>query len=198
MMLGQLRVCFFHIIFLPNISAHALLHHPYDLSPVPHTYSHITCSPKLYKFTSISIVISDFIDYPILPYLSPPFSSAHSHSWVSQLSLIKKMTLVRRPYGYSKMEKEDPEEAIHRRAQFLIYKVMEKADSRRKASFLRLRICRLRVKIGRRLKRFRKSMMLSVTAAKVGVYRQVLSQLKAWKRLLGGGETVVSLPHLFT
>ena len=105
------------------------------------------------------------------------------------------MTLVRRSYGYSKMEKEDPEEVNHRRAQFLIYKLMEKADSRRKPSFLRLRICRLRVKIGRRLKRLRKSI---AAAAKVGVYRQVLSQLKAWKRLLGGGETVVTLPHLFT
>lgn len=104
------------------------------------------------------------------------------------------MTFMRSSYGYSKMEKEDPEEVNHRRAQFLIYKVMEQADSRRKSSFLRVRICRLRVKIGRRLKRLRKS----ITAAKVGVYRQVLVQLKAWKRLLGGGETGVTLPHLFT
>ncbi|KAK6932318.1 hypothetical protein RJ641_001942 [Dillenia turbinata] len=107
------------------------------------------------------------------------------------------MTLLKKPYGYTKMEVEDPEEVMHRRAQFLIYKVLEQADARRRPSTLRVRICRLRVKIGKRLKRLRKSMSSDLSLAKLSVYRKALRQLKAWKAILGGGAraTLASLPH---
>ncbi|KAF7811154.1 uncharacterized protein G2W53_032130 [Senna tora] len=79
-----------------------------------------------------------------------------------------------KPYGYSKMEKEDPEDIIHRRAQFLIYKAMEQADSISSSStskpssyclMMRIRICKLKVKIGRRLRRFRKKLLSTAKSA---------------------------------
>ncbi|KAE8707482.1 Detected protein of confused Function [Hibiscus syriacus] len=88
------------------------------------------------------------------------------------------MAILGRSNGYSKVDKEDPEELIHRRAQFLIYKVMEQAKCRRKPSFIRIRLCRLKVKIGRRLKKLRKSVSVSISAARIGVYKQVMNQLK--------------------
>lgn len=98
--------------------------------------------------------------------------------------------LSRRKYGYTKMEIEDPEEIQHRKAQFLIYKVLQQAaDSprrtrRRSSSWLRVRICRLKIKIGKRLKKLKKSIFLGVGAAKCGAQKQVASQLKTnWKRL---------------
>lgn len=110
------------------------------------------------------------------------------------------MAIVRRPFGYSKVDKEDPDEKIHRRAQFLIYKVLEKADSRRtRPSYLRIRIRKLKVKIGKRLTKLRKSMLIGISAAKVSVGKQVCCQLKTCKRLFSRGErTVLSLPPLFT
>ncbi|PSR98423.1 Rhodanese-like domain-containing protein [Actinidia chinensis var. chinensis] len=104
------------------------------------------------------------------------------------------MTLLSGPYAYSKMAKEDPEEVKHRKAQFLIYKVLEKADSQTRPSCLGVRVSTLRIKVGKRLKRLRKSMLLIMFAAKNGFYKQMVSQLKAWKRLLRGGQAMVSLP----
>ncbi|GMN49869.1 hypothetical protein TIFTF001_019029 [Ficus carica] len=80
---------------------------------------------------------------------------------------------------------------------------MEQADSRRRPSYLRIRIRKLKVKIGRRLTRLRRTMLLSISAARVSVCRQVCRQLKTCKRLFGGGgdrssSTLVnSLPPLF-
>ncbi|XP_021294516.1 uncharacterized protein LOC110424292 [Herrania umbratica] len=103
------------------------------------------------------------------------------------------MAILRRSYAYSKVDKEDPEEIIHRRARFLIYKVLEQADSRRKPSILRIRLCRLKVKIGRRLK---KCALVTVSAARAGVYKQAIDQLKTWRRLFSrGGGTISSLPR---
>ncbi|PIA50642.1 hypothetical protein AQUCO_01200093v1 [Aquilegia coerulea] len=108
------------------------------------------------------------------------------------------MSSVKRSYGYSKMDKEDPEERNHRRAQFLIYKVMQQADSpQRRQSSLRVRICRLKIKIGKRFKRMKKTLLFSVSAARVGVYKQVMSQLMNWKRLLRSKEAMASLPPMF-
>ncbi|KAJ4838678.1 hypothetical protein Tsubulata_003110 [Turnera subulata] len=102
------------------------------------------------------------------------------------------MTLVRKSYGaYTKLDKEDPEELIHRRAQFLIYKALQQADSRRKPSFLRIRLCRLKVKIGSKLRKMRKSMSFSISAARNRVYKQVSNQ---WKRLFYRAQTIASLP----
>ncbi|KAL5578859.1 hypothetical protein UlMin_011301 [Ulmus minor] len=108
--------------------------------------------------------------------------------------------VMKKPYVYSKMDKEDPEEKIHRRAQFLIYKAMERAETRRRPSYLRIRIRKLKFKIGKRLTRLRKTMMLGVSAAKVCFCRQVSGQLKTCKRLFSGGERTVlnQLPPLFT
>ncbi|KAJ0018174.1 hypothetical protein Pint_10956 [Pistacia integerrima] len=110
------------------------------------------------------------------------------------------MSLVMRRNGYSKMDKEDPEELKHRRTQFLIYKVLEKADyssSRRKTSFLRIRLCRLKLKIGKKFKKLRKSMLVSSASA-----ARVLIQFKAWKNIFFGfGDTISTLPephHLFS
>ncbi|GMI93315.1 hypothetical protein like AT1G11655 [Hibiscus trionum] len=99
------------------------------------------------------------------------------------------MAILKRSYGYSKVDKEDPDEIIHRRAQFLIYKALEQADSRRKPSFIRIRLCRLKLKIGRKLKKLRKAAVVGVSGLRIGVYRQVLNQLKTWRRLFnrGGG-----------
>lgn len=95
--------------------------------------------------------------------------------------------LSRRSYAYTKLELEDPEEIKHRRAQFLIYKVLQQAaDSsprRRKRSWLRLRMFSLKVRIGKRLKKLRKGIVLSVGAVKAGGHKQVISHMKTWKRL---------------
>ncbi|KAJ9136334.1 hypothetical protein P3X46_033425 [Hevea brasiliensis] len=103
------------------------------------------------------------------------------------------MSLVMRrsSYGYSKLDKEDPEDIIHRRAQFLIYKALQHADSRRKPSFLRIRLCRLKVKIGKKLKKLRKSMLLSISSARVRMYKQVANP---WKRLFGSENAIAGLP----
>ncbi|XP_062088628.1 uncharacterized protein LOC133795187 [Humulus lupulus] len=101
--------------------------------------------------------------------------------------------VLKKRYAYSKMEKEDPEEKNHRRAQFLIYKVMEQSESRKRASYLRLRIRKLKVKIGKRLTKLRKSL----NAARVNVYRQVSTQLKTCKRLFGGSGGLTTLVPLF-
>ncbi|XP_052183075.1 uncharacterized protein LOC127795445 [Diospyros lotus] len=93
--------------------------------------------------------------------------------------------LVRRPYLYSKMDKEDPEETRRRRAQFLIYKVLQQADSRRKQPpYVKARICVLKIKVGKRLKRLRKRMLLTVSAAKSSLYKRVVGHLKTWKSLV--------------
>ncbi|XP_052203191.1 uncharacterized protein LOC127808663 [Diospyros lotus] len=106
------------------------------------------------------------------------------------------MSLLRKPYSYSRVEKEDPEEVKHRQAQFLIYKVMEQADfssssrrRRRRAAFscLRVGICKLKmIRIGRRLRmRLRKGMSSTISAA------------RAWKRFFHGGQAIISLPPAF-
>ncbi|KAF7150580.1 hypothetical protein RHSIM_Rhsim02G0108200 [Rhododendron simsii] len=97
--------------------------------------------------------------------------------------------LSKRSYAYSKMEREDPEEAKHRLAQFLIYKALEKADPRTRQSCFRVRVSKLKIKMGRRLKRLRKTMLLTMSAAKRGlIYEQVSSR---FKRLVRGGQTIV-------
>ncbi|GMI77520.1 hypothetical protein like AT1G11655 [Hibiscus trionum] len=113
------------------------------------------------------------------------------------------MAVLKRSYGYSKVNKDDPDEMIHRRAQFLIYKVLEQADSRRKPSFIRIRLRRLKLKIGGKLKKLRKASMVSVSGLRIGVYKQVLNQLKTWRRLFnrgggrGGGDhgTIATFPR---
>ncbi|KAG6594658.1 hypothetical protein SDJN03_11211, partial [Cucurbita argyrosperma subsp. sororia] len=101
--------------------------------------------------------------------------------------------LVKRSNGYSKVDKEDPDEIIHRRAQFIINKVLERADSMGKASYLRIRIRRLRVRFGRRLKKLKKS----ICNVKISVYKQIICQIRNCKSLFGRKATnFANLPPL--
>ncbi|KAM7254932.1 hypothetical protein ACFE04_020173 [Oxalis oulophora] len=87
------------------------------------------------------------------------------------------------------MEKEDPDEVFRRRAQFIIYKTLEKADalSRRRPSVLRIKICKLKIRFGKRLKKLRKSMVVNIYAARLVLYKRILNQLKALKFLFSNG-----------
>ncbi|CAI0407181.1 unnamed protein product [Linum tenue] len=61
---------------------------------------------------------------------------------------------------------------------------MQRADdSEKTASFLQIRMCKLKVKIGKTLKKLRKGAVLSMSAARLRVYRVIRIQ---WKRLFGG------------
>ncbi|KAK7301763.1 hypothetical protein RJT34_12637 [Clitoria ternatea] len=71
------------------------------------------------------------------------------------------MGVSRRVYGYSKMDKEEPEERAHRRAQFLIYRTLEKADSRRKPSTSSVKV-KLKIKIGNGLRSIKKRIFSEV------------------------------------
>ncbi|MED6169151.1 hypothetical protein PIB30_018678 [Stylosanthes scabra] len=83
----------------------------------------------------------------------------------------------RKVNGYSKLEKEDSEEKMHRRAQFLIYKELKKADSsRNKPCVMRIRMLKLKTKIGNTLRRINKRIFSSSTC---GVIK---SQVKALKK----------------
>ncbi|CAI9087215.1 OLC1v1021234C1 [Oldenlandia corymbosa var. corymbosa] len=100
--------------------------------------------------------------------------------------------------GYSKMDKEDPEEVMHRRAQFLIYKKMQQADfPRKRPSWLKVRATKLKIRIGKRLRRLRKSILSIIISSpsspsnnninardQVGLQKQIISQFKALKRLI--------------
>ncbi|WOK91859.1 hypothetical protein Cni_G00550 [Canna indica] len=83
-----------------------------------------------------------------------------------------------RSYSYSRLEKEDPEERRHRKAQFLIYKVLEQAEChrRRKQTLARVVISRFRLKIGLRLKK------LGIRRSRVCVGEKLTKQLKRWKQ----------------
>uniref|UniRef100_A0A7N0UC59 Uncharacterized protein n=1 Tax=Kalanchoe fedtschenkoi TaxID=63787 RepID=A0A7N0UC59_KALFE len=92
------------------------------------------------------------------------------------------------PYAYTKMDAEDPEELVHRRAQFLIYKAMQQIENRRRPSQIRVRISKLKIKIGRRLTKLRRSLMISVGAARACAARQL-------KRLVCSKDSSLGLPR---
>ncbi|KAL3522015.1 hypothetical protein ACH5RR_014849 [Cinchona calisaya] len=100
------------------------------------------------------------------------------------------------------MEMEDPEEIKHRRAQFLIYKALQQADispRRSRPSWLKVKTNKLKIRIGKRLKRLRKTMLSTISAAEVGFHKQFISQLKALKRLFHSQEapSIASLQPMF-
>ncbi|KAG9454054.1 hypothetical protein H6P81_006958 [Aristolochia fimbriata] len=75
---------------------------------------------------------------------------------------------------------------------------MEEADARRRKASLKVRICRLKIKMGRRLKRLRRHLQLSFSAARGCLSRKVAGKLKVWKWGVKVEETaVISLPPLF-
>lgn len=116
-----------------------------------------------------------------------------------RLYTLMEKALLRKRYAYSMIDQEDLEEIKHRQAQFLIQKILLQADNRRKPSFLRIRMCKLRVRIGRRLKKLRKSMLLGISVARVRLYKQVINRMKTWRRLFhsGRGEPLLSLAPMF-
>ncbi|KAK4797722.1 hypothetical protein SAY86_030048 [Trapa natans] len=90
--------------------------------------------------------------------------------------------------AYSKIDKEDPEEAMHRRARFLIHKVMEEADrmvgSRRISSsrpcfLMGMRLSKVKLRIGNRLRGMKRRTLSTISAARGGTLRQ----LRACRRL---------------
>ncbi|KAM7265061.1 hypothetical protein ACFE04_002744 [Oxalis oulophora] len=82
--------------------------------------------------------------------------------------------------SYTRIDKEDPDEVHRRRAQFLIYKTLDKADSPRRR---RLKICKLKIRIGKRFKNLRKSIVVNVYATKVLLYKQIFNHLITFKLL---------------
>ncbi|KAH6790480.1 hypothetical protein C2S51_005486 [Perilla frutescens var. frutescens] len=94
------------------------------------------------------------------------------------------MGVVNRPYAYSKMDNEDGEEMKHRRAQFLIYKAMQKADDvRRRPSWLRVKMFKLKIKIGKRFKKLKRGFF---SAPKPHFYNQIACLFKSCKHFLHG------------
>ncbi|XP_073128956.1 uncharacterized protein [Henckelia pumila] len=87
------------------------------------------------------------------------------------------MALLSKKCGYSKLQREDPDEIKHRMAQFLIYKSLQKADTMRRPSWLRVKMLRLKIKIGKKL---RKGFSVASFSAKTDLYRQIASALKSW------------------
>ncbi|KAJ8622004.1 hypothetical protein MRB53_030533 [Persea americana] len=104
------------------------------------------------------------------------------------------MSYFPRPYSYSKIEEEDPDELKHRRAQWLIARALEQADSQRRRRF---RVYKLKIKIGKRFMTLRRSMQCSVLTAKAGICRQFITQFKLWKRVLRYRDAAIDLPPLF-
>ncbi|KAJ0460853.1 hypothetical protein HanLR1_Chr00c1042g0788511 [Helianthus annuus] len=96
-------------------------------------------------------------------------------------------------YAYSKMEMEDPEEIKSRKARFLIYKSLEKADESirksRKPSWLKVRIFKLKIKFGKNMKKLKKSLLVASRcgAARVGVFQQ-------WKNMFTIRKAMLKIP----
>ncbi|GFP79063.1 hypothetical protein PHJA_000049800 [Phtheirospermum japonicum] len=107
--------------------------------------------------------------------------------------------LSRSPYSYTKIHFEDVDEIEHRRAQFLIHKILQKADTRNRPSWLRVKVCKLKIKIGKRFKKLRKRLCTSVFLAKNDFYKKITFVLKSCKYLIQGkqGAVVTTIPPVF-
>ncbi|OAY81052.1 hypothetical protein ACMD2_11469 [Ananas comosus] len=96
------------------------------------------------------------------------------------------MILLRAPFSYTRVEEEDPDELRHRRAQYLIYKVLEEAESLSRQYYSRRRVFKVRVKIGSRLKRLR----LAIQGVKLFVRRRITKHFKHPNNVLHGKESL--------
>ncbi|KAL6553208.1 hypothetical protein OROGR_007050 [Orobanche gracilis] len=104
------------------------------------------------------------------------------------------------PNSYTNIQVEGLDETQHRRAQFLIYKVLQKADTRNcRPSWLRVKVCKLKIKIGKRLKKMmKKGFSSNVSSAAKGVFcRKITSVLKSCKFLIQHGSVVATVPIVF-
>lgn len=104
----------------------------------------------------------------------------------------------RRPGAYTKMIKEDPEERNHRRAQFMIYKLMQQADSRRRPSAMTVRMCRLRVKVGKGFVMLKKNVLFGVSVARVGLNEQWIRRFINFKCFLRCREDRATPPAMLS
>ncbi|KAH1226059.1 hypothetical protein GmHk_11G032820 [Glycine max] len=75
------------------------------------------------------------------------------------------------------MDKEDIGERIHERAQFMIYKVLEKVYSRRKPTCVWVRMVKLKIKIENDFRSIKK-----VIFSRVGFNGQVMAKTCDWPR----------------
>ncbi|XP_010434106.1 PREDICTED: uncharacterized protein LOC104718130 [Camelina sativa] len=80
------------------------------------------------------------------------------------------MAMMKNPNQYTKIEKEDPNEIIHRRAQFLIHKILQRADTetlrhvQKRNTTMKtpsFRVVGIRMKIGKKLRKLRKSCVMA-------------------------------------
>ncbi|KAJ0248125.1 hypothetical protein HA466_0164810 [Hirschfeldia incana] len=112
-----------------------------------------------------------------------------------------KMTLFKRPCDYSKMSKEDPEELLHTRVKFLIYKKLQEVDliSHRSPTsllFLRMKLFRLKVMIGNSLANLRRSIVSTIRFG--GVKKHSQGGVRAFKKMFHGGATTGLSRPIFT
>ncbi|ERN19663.1 hypothetical protein AMTR_s00062p00169680 [Amborella trichopoda] len=103
---------------------------------------------------------------------------------------------MRKAYAYHKLPAfhEDPEEQNHRLALYLIAKTLEKADRpRRRPSFLRLRLCKLRIRLGKQIRKLKKRIQMAFLFINSDVCIQLHGQLKFLKSLFRGKQAMASL-----
>ncbi|KAL3376058.1 hypothetical protein AABB24_002816 [Solanum stoloniferum] len=98
-------------------------------------------------------------------------------------------------YAYSKIEKEDPKDMQHRRAHFLIYKSLKKSDSLSQPTWLKVKTSKLKIEIGGKLNKMRKSILLIFSSTKVVAFKQFIYRLR---HLLKSRHAMVTLPPKFT
>ncbi|WOK91860.1 hypothetical protein Cni_G00551 [Canna indica] len=91
------------------------------------------------------------------------------------------MSFLRTQYSYSRVDKEDPEERQHLMARFLIHKILEEAGTQQRIrSSSKLRVCRMKRKIGLRLKRLR----IAISKTRLCLCHQVMKQIRHLKLVL--------------
>ncbi|ESQ55170.1 hypothetical protein EUTSA_v10026583mg [Eutrema salsugineum] len=108
--------------------------------------------------------------------------------------------------AYAKIEKEDPNEMIHRRAQFLIHKILQQADTEtlrqqhRRSILVKtssFRVVGIRKKIGKKLRQLRKLRKSCGMANKHGdLMPRFLNSLRRYF-LCSSPRSVSDLPPLF-
>ncbi|KAI4371136.1 hypothetical protein MLD38_019402 [Melastoma candidum] len=96
------------------------------------------------------------------------------------------MALLRRQLAYAKIEAEDPEELKHRKARFLIYKALERAEaiSRPRQSFLGVRLYTTKAKIGKRLRKPGRRATRILAVARATLFRKISRQFKYLEALV--------------
>lgn len=115
------------------------------------------------------------------------------------MPLLKRRASHSSPFAYSKIDREDPEEAIHRRAQLLLYKAMEEADhissQRTRPCSLKMRLSKVKLKIRNRLESLRRRMLSRVSAVRARTCRRMVGQLRACRRLFATRQAAARLPR---